>query len=100
MESQRAPALISGVRFNKIKKPFLALLFLIPLSACAILSPSPDTTSALDVPAAPSNLRLVQGHKQSVKNPKEAVEAREAVKIREVVEVQPAPLPTTPGDNR
>jgi len=94
MDGQRAAALIFGVRFNKIKKPFLALLFLIPLSDCAILSPSPDTTSALDVPAAPSNLRLVQGHKQSVTNPKEAVEAREAVKIREVVEVQPAPLPT------
>ena len=94
MEGQRAAALISGVRFNKIKKPFLALLFLIPLSACAILSPSPEITSALDVPAAPSNLRLVQGHKQSVTNPKEAVEAREAVKIQEVVEVQPAPLLT------
>ena len=80
MEGQRAAALIE-VRFNKIKKPFLALLFLIPLSACAtmIRSPSHDTNSTLGVPAAPSSIRLQQGHKQSVKNSKEAVEIQPAL---------------------
>ena len=96
MKRQRAVGLILGVRFNKIKRPFLALLFLIPLSACATLfrSPSRDSNSNLSVPAAPSNVRLQQGRKQSAKNSKETVEAQEAVKIQKVVEVQSGPLPT------
>ena len=90
MVGQRPTGLILGVRFDKIKKTILAFSFLIPLPACAtmIRSPSHDTNSTLGVPAAPSSIRLEQGHKQSVKNSKEAVE------IREVVEVQSALLPT------